>query len=339
MAMIRGETCREAQGGRAVCWVVREGRRLGPAPSLVMGIVNVTPDSFSDGGRFFEPAAAASHALTLAAQGADILDLGGESTRPGSDEVPAEEEWARLGPVFGLLREAPQGQDLVLSVDTWRAETAARALAAGAAIVNDISACRFDPALMDVLVQHQPGYVLMHARGRPKTMQQDPQYDNVVEDVLHFLEERLGALVRAGLREDHIVLDPGLGFGKTVAHNLALLHGLERLTTLGRPVLMGLSRKRFLQSFLPAGEEDRANVTQAATVLAARNGARIHRVHDVALTRQSLAVCAAVEAAAESCRISAVGVSEVSGLASDAQRDPSEQAAAAGPTLVGEDVL
>ncbi|AGW12229.1 dihydropteroate synthase [Megalodesulfovibrio gigas] len=287
-----------------VCWEIRDGARLGPSPFLVMGIVNITPDSFSDGGRFLEPAAAVMHGLALAARGADILDLGGESTRPGSDEVPADEEWRRLEPVFELLQDAPPARGLVLSVDTWRAETAARALAAGAAIVNDISACRFDPALVDVLVQHQPGYVLMHAQGRPKTMQQNPHYDDVVDNVLRFLEERLAALVRAGLAESRIVLDPGIGFGKTVTHNLALLAGLERLAVLGRPVLMGLSRKRFLQGFVPADAPDEAAratalqlATQAATVLAARHGARIHRVHDVAQTRQTLDIVAAVEAA------------------------------------------
>ncbi|MCA1946411.1 MAG: dihydropteroate synthase, partial [Desulfovibrio sp.] len=246
-------------------------------------------------------------------------DLGGESTRPGSEEVPAEEEWRRLAPVFDLLRESPSAavsfpghasapgpsSPTVLSVDTWRAATAAMALEAGAAIVNDISACRFDPALRDVLVQHQPGYVLMHAQGRPKTMQQNPHYDDVVDEVLRFLEGRLADLVRAGLAESRIVLDPGIGFGKTVAHNLALLAGLERLTALGRPVLVGLSRKRFLQGFVPADATDESAraaalqlATQIASALAARHGAHIHRVHDVAQTRQTLDLVAAVQGAA-----------------------------------------
>lgn len=281
-----------------VVWEVRDGRRLGPSPFLCMGIVNVTPDSFSDGGQFLDPAAAETHARRLAEEGADILDVGGESTRPGSDPITAAEEWRRVGPVLEALRDNPPAA--AISVDTWRAATAAKALEAGADVINDISACRFDPGLMDVLVQHQPGYVLMHTLDQPKTMQRDPQYKDVVEDVIRFLEDHLTALVKAGLDESRIVLDPGVGFGKTAAHNLALLACVNQIASLGRPVLVGLSRKRFLQEFLVEGETDRANATQAATVLAARNGAAIHRVHDVTLTRQSLAVTAAMLHAAAS---------------------------------------
>lgn len=282
-----------------IVWDVAPGRTLGPAPHLVMGILNVTPDSFSDGGRFLDPAAAVAHGLRLADEGAHIIDLGGESSRPGSRPVPADEEWARLEPVLaGLVPALAARTAPALSVDTWRAETARKALDAGVAIVNDISAARFDPAMVDLLAERRPGYVLMHALDRPATMQQAPRYDDVVAEVLAFFEERLAVLVKAGLPESRVALDPGIGFGKTAAHNLRLLACLDRLLALGRPVLVGLSRKRFLGSVLGDETLDRGGATQAAQAMAAQRGARLHRVHDVAATLQTLAVVQAIESAA-----------------------------------------
>jgi len=250
-----------------------------------MGIVNVTPNSFSDGGRYIEPDAAVAHAGRLLAQGAAILDVGGESTRPFADPVPEACELDRVLPV--VTRLAAEFPDAVISVDTYKAVVAGHCLDAGAHIINDISACSFEPALLDVLASHKPGYVLMHSQGRPLTMQVSPRYDDVLGDIMRFFEERLKVLVRAGLPEDHIVLDPGLGFGKTFAHNLAILRGLRTLQTFGRPILVGLSRKSFLNDLLHEAtgktpephELDRA--TQAASVMAYLHGARLHRAHEV----------------------------------------------------------
>jgi len=275
-------------------WRLGRGLVLDCAANRIAGIINVTPDSFSDGGRHETAAAAVAHGLALAAEGADILDVGGESTRPGAAQVPLEEEIRRVVPVVsGILRELPGA---LVSVDTFKAGCAAAAIEAGAVIVNDISACAFDPELTDVLVAGKPGYVLMHCQGRPRSMQDDPRYDDVVEDILAFFEAHLSRLVRAGLPEDHVVLDPGIGFGKRLEHNLAILRGLDRFAVLRRPIYMGLSNKAFFGAFLGLPVENRGPATAVASALCAARGARIHRVHDVAGVAQALRLAAAMAA-------------------------------------------
>ncbi|MFP5220792.1 MAG: dihydropteroate synthase [Acidobacteriota bacterium] len=275
-----------------VAWTVKGGRVLGPAPFFVMGIVNVTPDSFSDGGLSFDPAQALSHARRQLDEGAAIVDVGGESTRPFSDPVSEAEELRRVLPVVeAILGMCPAA---VVSVDTYKAEIASRALEAGALIVNDVSACRFEPQLLDVLVQHKPGYVLMHSQGTPKTMQVEPRYGDVVAEVLHFFEKTLAGLVKAGLPEDRVVLDPGIGFGKNIEHNLQLIRKLDTFSTLGRPVLMGLSNKSFLGVLTGRDVGARGPATQIATALSQAHGARIHRVHQVAQAVEALILAEAL---------------------------------------------
>lgn len=275
-------------------WRLGRGMTLACDVNRVVGIVNVTPDSFYDGGRHDSAAAAVAHGLSLAVAGADMLDIGGESTRPGAAPVSLEAEIRRVVPVIeGLTAALP---DLPLSVDTFKAGCAAAALEAGAVVVNDISACAIDPGLLDVVADKKPGYVLMHMRGRPATMQDDPRYGDVVEDLLAFFEEKLSLLARAGLPEDHVVLDPGIGFGKLPEHNLAILRHLDRFAVLGRPVYLGLSNKGLFGALLdlPVGERDGA--TAVASVLCAARGARIHRVHDVAGVARALRLSAALAA-------------------------------------------
>lgn len=276
-------------------WRLGRGRGLDCGENRIAGIINVTPDSFSDGGRHADTAAAVAHGLRLAAEGADILDVGGESTRPGATPVSLEEELRRVVPVVtGLVRELP---DAVVSVDTYKAACAAAACEAGAGIVNDISACALEPELTDVLVTYRPGYVLMHSQGCPRTMQNDPRYgDDVVADILAFFETQLSRLVRAGLPEAHIVLDPGIGFGKRPEHNLAILRGLDRFGALGRPVYIGLSNKSFFGACLDVPVGERGPVTAVASALCAARGARIHRVHDVSGVARALRLAAAMAA-------------------------------------------
>ena len=261
----------------------------------VMGIVNVTPDSFSDGGLWLDPGAAAAHGRELAAEGAAILDVGGESTRPGAEPVGAEEELRRVVPVI----EARAGLDGVqLSVDTTKRAVAEAALAAGATLVNDVSALRFDPDLAGLCADARCDVCLMHMLGEPRTMQQDPRYDDVVDDVKAFLEERLGFATREGIAEERVLLDPGIGFGKTVDHNLELLRRMDELVALGRPVVVGTSRKSFLGRL--TGVEDasaRVAGTVATNVLALERGATVFRVHDVAPSVEALTVATATLAA------------------------------------------
>lgn len=267
-------------------WILRGGRVLHPAPFCLIGIVNVTPDSFSDGGRFLTPERGVEHGLALLDEGAGMLDIGAESTRPFAEPVPAEEECARLLPVLATLRR--ERADALLAVDTFKAETARAALEAGADVINDVSACAFDPALTEVLVEYKPGYVLMHSQGNPREMQIAPQYGNVVEDILSFFEEQLDRLVRAGLPEDRIVLDPGIGFGKTKAHTEDILKGMERFAGLGRPLYVGLSRKSLFREILGLELSQRAEATRLAVALLAARGVPYHRVHDVAGCAQAL---------------------------------------------------
>ena len=257
----------------------------------VMGIVNVTPDSFSDGGRFFAADAALEQALALVREGASIVDIGGESTRPGSELVSLDEELRRVLPVVEALAGSV---GVPISVDTMKAEVARRTLAAGAALLNDVSALRYDDEMAAVVAESGCPVCLMHMQGMPKSMQDDPRYDDVVDEVLAFLEERMAFALARGVREEQIMLDPGIGFGKTVAHNLALLDGLGRFAALGRPVLLGASRKRFLGAILGAEPSGRTIGTVATTVIGYLAGAHVFRVHDVKPNFEALRVALAV---------------------------------------------
>ena len=305
--------------------------RMSPAadrqrPFCLMGVVNVTPDSFSDGGMYLEAGAAVMHARELIAEGADIVDVGGESTRPGAEPVSEEQELRRTLPVIegivaaGIARSVPntgavgrQAERAVqVSIDTSKAAVAQAALAAGASIVNDVSALRADPRMAGVVAAGGAECCLMHMLGAPRTMQVKPRYDDVVDEVKAFLEERLAYAINEGIAEERIVLDPGIGFGKTVAHNLQLLARLHELVALGRPVLVGTSRKSFIGRILararvgadagahaepgrhePVAAGERLAGTIATNVLAYERGARIFRVHDVAPVRDALALASA----------------------------------------------
>jgi dihydropteroate synthase len=266
---------------------------LTPDRPRLMGIVNVTPDSFSDGGDFFDPARAVEHGLALREAGADILDVGGESTRPGAEPVPAGEERRRVVPVIRALAEA----GAVVSADTRRADTMQAALDAGARMLNDVSALTHDPASPGVAAASGVPVVIMHMLGEPGTMQQAPAYDDVALDIYDFLEARIAACAAAGLPRERLIVDPGIGFGKTVGHNLALLRELAVFHGLGCPLLVGASRKRFLGS-LSRDEppKERLAGSIAAALAAAGQGAHILRVHDVAETAQALAVAQAIVA-------------------------------------------
>jgi dihydropteroate synthase len=257
----------------------------------LMGIVNVTPDSFSDGGRYLRPDAAIAHGLELEREGAAILDVGGESTRPGALPVSAGEEHDRVLPVITGLRAA--GTAARISIDTSKASVAAAALAAGATIVNDVTALRGDHELADVAAAAGAEVCLMHMLGEPRTMQRDPRYDDVVDDVKAFLAARIEFAVGRGIAEERIMVDPGIGFGKTAEHNLALLARLGEIVALGRPVVIGTSRKSFLGKLTGRELEDRLAATIASNVVALLHGARVFRVHDVAPVRDALTVAAA----------------------------------------------
>jgi dihydropteroate synthase len=262
-------------------------------PYTVMGIVNVTPDSFSDGGLFLDPDSAVEHGLRLTAEGAAVLDVGGASTRPGAEPVPASEELARAVPVVERLAAAGQR----VSIDTTKHEVAAAALAAGATLVNDVSAFRFSPELAGLVADAGADCCLAHMRGDPQTMQSQARYDDVVGEVKSFLEERLAFAVGEGIAEERVWLDPGIGFGKTVEHNLELLRRLDEIVAIGRPVVIGTSRKSFLGK-LAGGrpETERLPGTIATNVLAMERGATVFRVHDVAPVQDALAVAAATVA-------------------------------------------
>jgi dihydropteroate synthase len=255
-----------------------------------MGIVNVTPDSFSDGGRFLDPDAAVEHGLRLVAEGAAILDVGGASTRPGAEPVPGHEELARALPVVERLAGAGHR----VSIDTTKREVAAAALAAGATLVNDVSAFRFAPDLAGVVADAGAVCCLAHMRGEPRTMQGEASYADVVGEVRSFLEERLAFAVGEGIAEERVWLDPGIGFGKTVEHNLELLRRLDEIAAIGRPVVIGTSRKSFLGKLAGGrGEDERLPGTIATNVMALERGARVFRVHDVRPVADALAIAAA----------------------------------------------
>jgi dihydropteroate synthase len=256
----------------------------------LMGVVNVTPDSFSDGGLYLDPEAAIAHGRKLAKAGAEILDVGGESTRPGAAPVDEAEEMRRVVPVIRGL----SGIDCQISVDTSKAAVAAAALDAGATIVNDVTALRGDPEMAALCAERGCGVVLMHMLGEPRTMQDDPRYGDVVAEVKAFLAERLEAAVSAAVAEERVWLDPGIGFGKTAAHNLELLRRLGELRELGRPLVVGTSRKSFIGHLDGSAADDRLGGTIASSILAVAEGAEVLRVHDVAEMRQALTVAAAV---------------------------------------------
>jgi dihydropteroate synthase len=258
---------------------------------LIMGVLNVTPDSFSDGGQFLDADAAVEHGLRLTAEGADILDVGGESTRPGADPVSEDEELRRVVPVIERLASDGRAR---LSIDTTKVAVARAALDAGASLVNDVSAFRFDPGMAALVAEAGVGCCLMHMLGEPRTMQEDPRYDDVVSEVKAFLEERLAFAVSEGVDEECVWLDPGIGFGKTVEHNLELLRRLDEIVAIGRPVVVGTSRKSFLGKLAGGRDEgERLPGTIATNVLALERGASVFRVHDVAQNADALAVAAA----------------------------------------------
>lgn len=258
---------------------------------LLMGIVNVTPDSFFDGGRFLDPQAAVAHAWRLVEEGADLLDIGGESTRPGSVHVEETEERRRLIPVVTAVAKAVS---VPISVDTSKAVVAKAAIDAGAVMVNDVTALRGDPAMVDAIVVSGVGVVLMHMQGTPQTMQKAPQYHDVVEEVEDFLVERVRFALERGVAKNQIMLDPGIGFGKTLVHNLDLLAQLRTFTRLGFPLLVGPSRKGFIGELVEQSVQDRAWGTAGAVALAVEQGAHVLRVHDVAGMKDVVKVAAAI---------------------------------------------
>ena len=253
----------------------------------IMGVVNVTPDSFSDGGRWLEPEAAVAHALRLEAEGADILDIGGESSRPGAEPIGPEEELRRVLPVIEALAKRAR---VPLSIDTRNAEVMRRAAQAGARLINDVSALAHDPNSLAVAAETGLPVILMHAQGEPRTMQRDPRYTDVVLDVYDALETRIEACERAGIGRERLIVDPGIGFGKTLAHNLALLGSLSIFHGLGCALLLGASRKSFIGKLTGAGADERLPGSLAAALIGVAQGVQLLRVHDVAATRQALAV-------------------------------------------------
>jgi dihydropteroate synthase len=275
-------------------WSFRDRSVTIGARPLVMGIVNVTPDSFSDGGLFATTSTAIEHALRLAGEGADFLDIGGESTRPGSTPVPVEEEVARVIPV---VRELAGRLNTPISVDTSKAKVARQALAAGASIINDVTAGRGDPTMMEVVRELGAGFILMHMQGTPETMQLNPTYQYVVVEVCAFLQGRVQACLEAGVRADQLAIDPGIGFGKTLEHNMTLLRELGELGSIGRPVVLGVSRKGMLGQITGRPRGERLAGSLAAACYCASHGmAHILRVHDVAPTVDAAKVIGAIQA-------------------------------------------
>ena len=264
-----------------------------PRPALVMGVVNVTPDSFSDGGAYFDPGAALEHGLELAAQGADIIDVGGESTRPGAPPVSEREELRRVLPVIAALAGRLQ---LPISIDTMKPAVAREAIAAGASIVNDVGASHAGAEMHRLLAETGAGYVAMHMQGTPQTMQNQPTYADVVATVGEFFRSQLGGLQAAGVAPEQVMLDVGIGFGKTLEHNLQLLGGLGSFNIFARPLVLGVSRKSFVSKLLGVGLPDRLPAALACTTCAALAGVAIFRTHEVAATVQALRMTEAIQA-------------------------------------------
>jgi len=272
-------------------WQCRNHKLKYDAYPLIMGILNVTPDSFSDGARFTNAEAAVTAAKQMLKEGADIIDIGGESTRPGAAAVDAAEELQRIAPVVeALVAET----DAVISIDTTKAAVARKTLRLGAHIINDVTALTGDIAMVETIGEFNAGTVLMHMQGTPRTMQNNPQYNSVTEDVYNYLEQRIEAATAAGLARETIAVDPGIGFGKTTEHNLLLIANLEKFTKLQQPLLVGLSRKRFIGILTGMSVENRLSGSLAGLACSVLNGANIMRVHDVGPARQAARIAAAV---------------------------------------------
>ena len=263
--------------------------------AYIMGVLNLTPDSFSDGWRFFEPEAAVEHAFRMEAEGADLIDLGGESTRPGAQGVPLKEELRRVLPV---LKRLSGRLKVPISIDTQKSEVAERCIQCGAEMVNDISALYFDPRMKEIVGRYEVPVIVMHMKGTPRDMQKDPQYQDLIGEILSFFRESICRASAAGVPPDKIIIDPGIGFGKTFAHNLDILKGLESFKVLGRPIMVGVSRKSFLGKILNLPVDERLEGSIAASVYAVLRGANIVRVHDVAATVRALRTIEAIQRAA-----------------------------------------
>ena len=287
------EQCAVRFPNRATCWRLRSRALEFTARPLLMGIVNVTPDSFSDGGRFFDPAAAVDRCLQLIADGADLLDIGGESTRPYSRPVSPDEETRR---VFPVIEQLAQQTDTPISIDTSKAEVARIALEAGAEIINDVTGLEGDPAMMSLAASTGAGVCVMHMQGTPQTMQDNPVYDDVLKNVFEYLSQRRDTLVAAGIEPARICLDPGIGFGKTTEHNLALLANCRQLHSARCPILVGHSRKGFLGKVLGDMEADRTTATIGVALGLVSQGVQVLRVHDVRPVREALTLFAATVA-------------------------------------------
>jgi dihydropteroate synthase len=268
---------------------------LGPR-TLVMGVLNVTPDSFSDGGRYYEKEKAVAHGLRMVEEGADLLDVGGESTRPGSKPLPLEEELTRVLPVIEALA---RGVDVPISIDTYKSTVAQRAIDAGASIINDISGLRFDPSLARVAANHDTPIILMHIRGTPETMQKDVQYDSLFSEILRSLSESIQEAESAGVDPGQIVVDPGIGFGKTAEHNLLILKNLSEFRVLGKPILLGTSRKSFIGKILKEEADQRLEGSLSSIAIGVLHGAHIIRTHDVLPARKVIAVADAIRLSEE----------------------------------------
>lgn len=255
--------------------------------SLIMGILNVTPDSFSDGGKYLEKNTAINHALEMIDQGADIIDIGGESTRPFSDPVSLKEEISRVVPVIEGIRKK---SDICLSIDTTKSQVATAALNSGASVINDVSAMEVDPLMVDVALKFDCPLIIMHMKGTPKNMQDDPQYESLISDIKDYLLDRIDFIISKGINPKKIVIDPGIGFGKTVENNFEIINNLKHFTSMDFPVLLGASRKSFIGISLNLPEEDRLEGSLAANIIGFQNGAKIFRVHDVAETNKALII-------------------------------------------------
>ncbi|MFZ0942692.1 MAG: dihydropteroate synthase [Syntrophobacteraceae bacterium] len=259
--------------------------------TLIMGILNITPDSFSDGGRFADYERALAQAFELISAGADILDVGGESTRPGSDPVPLPVELERVIPVIRAVRES---SDIPISIDTNKSEVALQSLAAGADIINDVTSLRFDPAMVRVAAESGAPVIMMHMLGAPRTMQVNPVYESVISEIIAFLEQRVKFAVQNGIERSQIIVDPGIGFGKTVTHNLNIIRDLDRFSCMDRPIMLGAARKRFIGKILGRPEGERELGTAVVNAFGIAAGAHILRVHDVAFHREAVGMAEAV---------------------------------------------
>jgi len=263
--------------------------------AYIMGVLNLTPDSFFDGRMFPEPEAAVQHAFRMEAEGADIIDLGGESTRPGAQAVPLKEEFKRVLPV---LKRLSGRLKVPISIDTYKSEVAERCIQSGAEMVNDISGLYFDPRMKEIVARHQVPVIVMHMKGTPRDMQKDPQYRDLIGEILSFFRESISRADAAGVPADKIIIDPGIGFGKSFAHNLDILKGLESFKVLGKPIMVGVSRKSFLGKILDLPVDERLEGSIAAALYAVLRGANIVRVHDVAATVRALRTVEAIQRAA-----------------------------------------